>query len=155
MKGFVITIILSVLSWTDCFADGARFLVVNAKDGTQMTFALTDEPKISFAGADLSIISNSRTFTMSIADVLNYSFAEKSSDIVDVVKSGNVKLENGCVVISGLIADSKVSAYILDGRLIKECVADVNGTAFIDLSTLPKGILIFHLGKRDIKVVNN
>lgn len=155
MKGFVITIMLSVLSWTDCFADGARYLVVNAKDGTQMTFALTDEPRVSFAGGELSIVSNSRTFTMSIADVLNYSFAEKSSDIVDIVKSGNVKLEDGCVVFSGLICGSKVSAYMQDGRLIKECAADSNGTAFIDLSTLPKGILIFHSGKTVIKVVNN
>ena len=154
MKGIIIVMLLSVLPCCVCLADGARFWVVNAKDGTKTTFALADEPKISFIGGELSIISNSQTFTMSIADVKNYVFAEEAAGICEIIKSGNVKVENGCVIFSGLTVGSKVSAYMQDGRLIKECAANANGTAFIDLSILPQGIIILHSGKTDIKVVN-
>lgn len=146
--------LLSVLPYGVCHADSARFLVVNAKDGTNMTFALADEPKVSFVGGELSIVSNSQTFTMCIANVKNYTFAEESSGIDEVIKGEKLKYENGCMVFSGLTAGSKVSAYKQDGRLIKECVANANGTAFIDLSILPKGIVILHSSKTEIKIVN-
>lgn len=154
MKRIIIAMLLSVLPYGVCLADGARFLVVNSKDGTKTTFALADEPKISFVDGELSIVSNSKKFAMNIANVKNYAFAEESTGIGKVIKNGNVKVENGCVIFSGMTAGSKVSAYTQDGRLIKECTANANGTAFIDLSILPKGIIILHSGKTDIKVVN-
>ena len=154
MKRIIIAMLLSVLPYGVCLADGARFLVVNSKDGTKTTFALADEPKISFVDGELSIVSNSKKFAMNIANVRNYTFAEESTGIGKVIKNGNVKVENGCVIFSGMTAGSKVSAYTQDGRLIKECTANANGTAFIDLSILPKGIVILHSSKTNIKVLN-
>jgi hypothetical protein len=154
MKEFIIAMLLSVLPCGVCFADGARFLVVNSKDGTKTTFALADKPKVSFVDGELSIVSNSKKFAMNIADVKNYTFEEESTGIGKVIKNGNTKFENGYVVFSGLTVGSKVSAYTQEGRLIKECTANENGTAFIDLSILPKGIIILHSGKTGIKVVN-
>ena len=154
MKGIIIATLLSILPCGVCFADGAHFLVVNSKDGTKTTFALADKPKVSFVDGELSIVSNSKKFAMNIADVKNYTFEEESTGIGKVIKNGNAKVENGCVIFSGMTAGSKVSAYTQDGRLIKECTANANGTAFIDLSTLPKGIIILHSSKTDIKVVN-
>ena len=154
MKEFIIAMLLSVLPCGVCFADGARFLVVNSKDGTKTTFALADKPKVSFVDGELSIVSNSQTFTTNIANVKDYTFAEESTGIGKVIKNGNLKFENGYVVFSGLTVGSKVSAYMQEGRLIKECTANENGTAFIDLSILPKGIIILHSGKTGIKVVN-
>ena len=127
---------------------------MNSKDGTKTTFALADEPKISFVDGELSIVSNSKKFAMNIANVKNYTFAEESTGIGKVIKNGNVKVENGCVIFSGMTAGCKVSAYMQDGRLITEYTANTNGTAFIDLSILPQGIIILHSGKTDIKVVN-
>lgn len=154
MKGIIIAMLLSVLPYGICFADGARFLVVNSKDGTKTIFALADEPKVSFVDGELSIVSNSKKFAMNIADVKNYAFAEGSTGIGEVIKNGNVKVENGCVIFGGMTAGCRVSAYMQDGRLIKECTANANGTAFIDLSILPKGIVILHSSKTNIKVLN-
>ncbi|SNU02998.1 hypothetical protein SAMN06298211_101181 [Prevotellaceae bacterium MN60] len=154
MKGIIIAILLFVLPCGICHANGARFLIVNAKDGTKTTFALAEEPKVSLKSGELSIASNSRTFIIRIADVKNYAFAEESSGIGEIIKSVNVKVENGCVIFSNLMVDSKVSIYIQDGKLLKEVLANTDGTAFIDLSTLPKGILILHSDKMNIKVVS-
>lgn len=120
LKHFIIATMLATLSWTECLADGVRFLVVNGKDGSKTTFALSDNPKVSCKSGELTVIAGSRTFILGLADVQNYLFEEESTGIENVMKDGSVKMENGCVVFSGLNAGSAVSVYLQDGRLIKK-----------------------------------
>ena len=145
---------LAALPWAECLADGVRFLVVNGKDGTKTTFALSDNPKVSCKSGELTVTAGSRTFTLGLADVQNYLFAEESTGIEKVIKDGSVKMENGCVVFSGLNAGSIVSVYQQDGRLIKDSKADAGGNAIVELSGMPKGVLIIHSNKTDIKIIN-
>lgn len=153
-RHFIIATMLAALPWAECLADGVRFLVVNGRDGTKMTFALADNPKVSCKSGELTVIAGSRTFTLGLADVQNYQFAEESTGIENVIKDGSVKMENGCVVFCGLNAGSTVSVYLQDSRLIKESKTDADGNAIVDLSNLPKGILIIHSNKTDIKIIN-
>ena len=153
-KHFIIATMLAALPWAECLADGVRFLVVNGKDGTKTTFALADNPKVSCKSGELTIIAGSRTFTLGLADVQNYLFAEEPTGIENIIKDGSVKMENGCVVFRGLNAGSTVSVYLQDGRLIKESKTDADGNAIVDLSNLPKGVLIIHSNKTDIKIIN-
>ena len=153
-KRFVIAMMLAVFPFLGTFADSVRFLVVNAKDGTKTTFWLAEEPKISFSNGELKIVSSSRTFSLSLADIQNYAFEEESTGIADVLKEGSIKLENGFVVFNGLATGSKVAVYMQDGKLFKEVKADSNGFAIIGLSGLPKGILILKSNKTSIKVIN-
>ena len=138
----------------ECLAGGVQFLVVNGKDGTKTTFALADNPKVSCKSGELTVTAGSRTFTLGLADVQNYQFAEESTGIENVIKAGNVKMENGCVVFNGLSAGSAVSVYLQDGRLIRESKADAGGNAIVELSDIPKGVLIIHSNKTDIKIIN-
>ena len=151
---FIIATMLAALPWAECLADGVRFLVVNGKDGTKTTFALSDNPKVSCKSGELTVTAGSRTFTLGLADVQNYLFAEESTGIEKVIKDGSVKMENGCVVFSGLNAGSIVSVYQQDGRLIKDSKADAGGNAIVELSGMPKGVLIIHSNKTDIKIIN-
>ena len=146
---------LAALTSTECLADEVRFLVVNGKDGTNTTFALSDNPKVSCKSGELTVTAGSRTFTLGLADVQNYQFAAESTGIENVIKDdGSVKMENGCVVFSGLNAGSTVSVYQQDGRLIKDSKADADGNAIVELSGMPKGVLIIHSNKTDIKIIN-
>lgn len=153
-KHFIIATILAALPLAECLADGVRFLVVNGRDGTKMTFALADNPKVSCKSGELTVIAGSRTFTLGLADVQNYQFAAESTGIENVIKDGSVKMENGCVVFSGLNAGSLVSVYLQDGRLLRDCKADGSGNAVVELSNMPKGVLIIHSNKTDIKIIN-
>jgi hypothetical protein len=128
--------------------------VVNAKDGTKTTFAMADEPKVLCKAGELTIVSKSTTFSLNLADVKNYVFSEESTGIVETMKDGGFKLENGYVILNGLSAGGAVSAYMQDGRLVKECKADANGSAVIDLLGLPKGVIILHSNRTSIKIIN-
>ena len=154
LKKIFMVMLLSALPIMETMADGVRFLIVNAKDWTKTTFGLAEEPKISFSNGELNIVSSSQSFSISLADIQNYSFAEESTGIAEVIKDGSVKLENGFVVFNILAAGSKVVAFMQDGKLVKESKADSNGTAIFDLSGLPKGILILQSNKTNVKILN-
>lgn len=153
-RHFIIAMMLVALPFNKALADGVRYLVVNAKDGTMTTFALADEPKVTCKAGKLEIVRRSTTFSLSLADVKSYAFSEEMTGIITVEKEGNVQLESGKVIFSVLPAGSLISAYLHDGRLVKECKADANGTAVVDLSELPNGIVILHSNKMDIKIIN-
>ena len=102
----------------------------------------------------MTIVSKSTTFSLSLDDVRNYVFSEVATSITEAMKNSGVKQENGCVVLNGLSAGSVVSAYMQDGRLAKECKADANGKAVVNMTDLPKGIVILHSNKTDIKIIN-
>lgn len=135
-------------------ASNVRFLIVYGKDGTYTSFALAEEPKVTFTGGELCIESSSSTFSMSLADVQNYTFSVESTGISEAIKEGNVKLENGFVVFSGFAEGSRVTVNTLEGKLVSERKTDSEGSAVLDLSGLPKGILLIHSNKTSIKVIN-
>jgi len=153
-KLIFIALMLAALPLCEVLADGVRYLVVNAEDGTMTSFALADEPKVSSNDGKLKIVSKSTTFSLSLAEVRNYAFSENLTGIAVVEKDGNLRMENDHVVFNGLPSGSMVSAYMQDGRLAKDFKADANGTAVVDLSDLPKGIVILHSNKTDIKIIN-
>lgn len=153
-RHFFIVLMLAVFPFCEALADGVRFLVVNAKDGTKTSFALADEPKVSCKAGNLEIVSKGTTFSMNLANVSNYVFSEASTGITEVEKGRNVKMGNGSVVFDGLQAGNLVSAYTQDGRLVKDFKADANGTAMVNLSSLPKGIVILHSNNTDLKIIN-
>ncbi len=136
------------------FADGVRFLTVNAKDGTKTEFALADEPKLTFSDGELKIVASSRTFYIRLADLQNYAFSKESTGIAELLKDDKVTLENGFVVLSCLSAGSKVVIYMQDGKMVMEHKTDDKGMAVVDLSVLPKGVLILQSNKRSIKIIN-
>lgn len=154
MKRLFIALMLSLIPFVGTLADGVRFLVVNAKDGTKTTFALADEPKLTLSNGELKIVSSNRTFLINFAEIQNYAFLEESTGIEEVITDGNVKLENGFVVFKGLAGGSVISVYMQNGMLVKESKAGLNGLGVIDLSGLPKGILILQSNKTNIKVIN-
>lgn len=153
-RHFIIATLLAALPFCEALADGVRFLVVNAKDGTKTTFSLADEPKVSCKSGKLEIVSKGTLFSLSLADVSSYAFSKESTGIIEVEKEGNVKMRNGSVVFNGLPAGSFVSAFMQDGRLVKDFKANANGTTVVELSDLPKGIVILHSNKKDIKIIN-
>jgi hypothetical protein len=153
-RHFIIAMMLVSFPFCEALADGVHFLVVSAKDGTKTTFALADEPRVSCKDGKLEIVNKGTTFSLNLADVRNYAFLENSTGIVEVEKERNLRMENGSVVFHDLPSGSMVSAYMQDGRQVKECKADANGTAVVDLSSLPKGIVILHSNKTDIKIIN-
>lgn len=134
--------------------DGYHFFVVKAKDGTSTTFALSDEPKITNNNGELTIQGSNSTFKIRLSVVQSFKFLKQTTGIYSIIKDEDVRVINDCVVFDSLPTGSKVSVYMADGTLIKNFVADGNDSLVIGLSELPKGILVLHSARTNIKVIN-
>lgn len=154
VRGLVLVFMMTVMSFTDCLADGVRFLVVNGKNGAKATFALADEPIVKCKDGTLTVDSDKQHFTLNLADVQNYLFSSDGTAIRDVVKEGNVTMEDGYIFFKGLKAGTRIGIYLQDGRMAKESKTDDEGSISICLSELPKGILLLHAGEMNIKIIN-
>lgn len=153
-KRTIIALVLAVLPIVGCQADKARFLVINGKDETKTIFALADNPKILCKSGELIVVAGDRTFKLSLADVQNYQFSCEATGIAGVMENCIIKQEDGSLAFSGLRAGCAVFVCLQDGRLLKECKADDGGNASVELSSLPKGVLIIRYNKSGIKIVN-
>ena len=154
LKRIIFILALAAMPFVGCIADGVKILIVNSKDGTQTSFALADEPMVSCENGELAIVSGNRSFALNLADGKNYLFALEPTGINAVQMDGKIQLENGFIVFSGLEAGSIVTVYTQDGILVRENKADVNGLAVVDMTGLPKGILILKSNKKNIKIIN-
>ena len=47
-----------------------------------------------------------------------------------------------------------IAICLQDGQLVKECVADDNGNAIVNLGDMPKGIIILQSNIENIKIIN-
>lgn len=150
----IIVCFLLCLACKPTMADNAQFLTINGKSNTKVTFALSDEPKISFEDGAMHIVSNLMAFSLSLSEITNYTFSEDPSDIAEITADNNFKLANGCILFNGLDAGSKIYTYLQDGRLLNECTADNNGSAVVDLKSMPKGLIILRSNKMSIKISN-
>lgn len=134
--------------------NNVHYLIVNAKDGSKTTFALSNAPVVSCKDGVLSIASNSNLFTLNLDNIHNFTFEQEATAIAEVVCKGKVKLEKDHVLFGSLVPGCKVLAYLQDGQLVKECVADDNGNAIVNLGDMPKGIIILQSNIENIKIIN-
>lgn len=152
---FLLFLLASVV--TGIYADNdADALVINHKGGTQTVFAFAQKPIITFRGEALVINSNDKAeFTISMADVQNYTFVASSTGVDEVKVAGNTHIiKNGHVVFKGMKAGQTVSIYSIDGKLLNSVKADGEGIADIELNTLSKGISIVKCAQTQIKINN-
>lgn len=154
MLKHIIIYFLLCLACLPIMADSAQFLTINGKSNTRVTFALSDEPKISFKDGAMHIVSKLMVFSLNLSEIINYTFSKDPSSIDEISADNDFKLVNGCILFNGLVAGSKIYTYLQDGRLLNECTADNNGNANVDLKSLPKGIVILRSNKMSIKISN-
>lgn len=120
----------------------------------QASFALADLPKVLLKEGILTITCGSRTYSLNLAEVMNYKFSEDATGLDEIIKNNNNIQSDGIVIFSKLKANDKVSVFLTDGRHVEDIIATSDGVAIIKLSDLPKGVLILHSNKTDIKIIN-
>ena len=152
----ILTVMLTAF-FSTAFADNeADALIVTQKNGTQTVFAFEKKPVISFLSETMTITAiGSTSFSLPLADVKNYTFGNMATGI-DNVAGDNVQaiIQNGVVKFQKLSAGQSVNVFSIDGKMVRSVKVDSNGSADLDLSTLPKGILVVKSPTTQIKFNN-
>lgn len=152
LRGFLLTLVLFVVGIK---ADGAmQYLIVSLNDGTQASFALSDDPIVGVADNTLTVETSAQRISVSFSDLKCYSFSECTSS-VDAIASdkSSHSIEGDYIYFSGLKQGDKVSAYSISGQLMQSTVADTQGNATIEMLQFPTGVYVITYSSTSFKII--
>lgn len=117
-------------------------LNVNLKDGTKVSYAFADKPKITFTEGKLIVTTTRTSAEFPLSGIRKYTFREtESTTKIDEMKASNLQSEY-------------LSVYDNNGKLLmKTRVSD--GNASLSLGTLPQGIYIVREGSKSYKIIKH
>ena len=134
-----------LLAWPiGVLADNLNTLVVKMKNGAETAFFLKDKPNVTFEGTNLKVVSEKTTTTFALADVLRFTYVKRDPSGIDeqIVDPTEISYEDGVLVISQIKAGASVGVYALDGKLVRQLIAQRSGTYRLSLSELPTGLYL-------------
>ncbi len=153
MKKPILMCLLATLCVMPTF--GGVSLVVILTSSEEVTFALSENPSITFSGGNM-IVNESPSYTYSIADVSKYTFKESTpTDVNDanVTSSGVTFSRLGDVfTIEGLPSGVEAYAYGAFGGVVDRTKSDADGVATLNLSAAGAGVYVLSAGGSSIKV---
>jgi hypothetical protein len=152
--------LLPAMSRADDATVTVQYLVVTQNDGSVTKFALTDVPVVSFDGYSIVVTAAGEVLKFDLIGVTNYAFSEKdvTTGITNTTVDGSdvtkPSFKTGSAGFSGLKSSSTILVYTISGNPVTAVKADVEGSATVDLSQLPKGIYIIKTPGKSYKIVN-
>lgn len=134
-----------------------QYLVIQQDDGTESRFALKEYPEITFNGDALVVESAERNLEIAIVDVLSYSFEtvqESLPTAIEAVRQDAPAISFAGAEFRGLASGAAVTAWSLNGQMLTTIKATADGIAKLDLTSLPKGVIILRTPGKTIKIIN-
>ena len=124
-------------------------VVVNMTNGTKTVFLLADEPVITYSGNNLILTTASKEVSVPVTSITNVTL----ENLTVPTKIESAITADG-ILFRELPAGSDVRVFTVDGKSVCKLTADSSGSVALDLSRLPKGVLIIQTPGGTIKVNN-
>lgn len=130
-------------------------LVVWAKDGTKVAYALAEKPKVTFTETDLIITAKGVEVSYSLENMLRFTY--ESNDESSIINLKNeespFKLTGESLLFPALKANSTVSLYSLNGTLVFYKTVKAAGEYSFPLSGLNAGGYVVTVNSLTYKIV--
>lgn len=119
-----------------------QYLTVNRVDGSQVSFALADDPVVTNSATELTVSSSSTTITVPFTELKNYVFSTQTTSLKPTAVQPTHRVVEGSIYFSGLQPGQGIAVFTLDGRQVSRNAADDQGNALVDISQLGSGVYI-------------
>ena len=123
-------------------------VVVHQTNGSKTMFMLADAPVVTHSGNTLVLRTATKEASMPVEGIENVTF----EDVPTLIDESAITSDG--ILFRQLTAGSEVRVYTVDGKTVSTLTADGNGVIALDLSALPKGVLIIRTPETTIKVNN-
>ena len=137
-------------------AESLNALNVIMTDGSQATFYLDQKPQVLFQGGYLVIKTKTSDswFYMSGIQRFTYDLYEEDEDGINVPDGdpSGFNYKDGVILMSKLKKNAAVGIYTPDGKKLRQCAVNNDGTCRLSLSTLPKGVYLIKAGNVTYKI---
>ena len=137
-----VVLLLGALFISLC-ADAQSALVVHQKTGEKVYYAMSEKPYFVYSDKGVTIKTKKASVEYSFSKIAKLTFDDMANGIdVVSVADANVNIGEESIVITGLSAKESVCVYGVNGSLVNAFKADANGTAILEASALPSGMLV-------------
>ena len=130
-------------------------LVVWAKDGSYVAYALAEEPKVTFTDTDLVITANSVEVSYSLVNMARFTYETNENAAVKNIKTDEIlfKLDSESLLFPALSANSTVQLCTLNGTLVFKKTIQSFGAYSFPLTYLNAGVYMVTVNGITYKIV--
>lgn len=130
-------------------------LVVWAKDGMKVAYALAEKPKVTFTETDLVITAKGIEVNYSLENMARFTYESNDETAITNLQTDEspFKLTGESLLFPALKANSTVSVYSLNGTLVFKKTICQNGEYFFPLSKLNAGVYMVNVNGLTYKIV--
>ena len=155
MKQKLLLVLLSCFCLSAMADEPKTQLVVWAKDGTQVAYALAEKPKVTFTETDLVITANGVEVNYTLENMARFTYEDNSATGITNLQTdeSSFKLNGESLLFPALKANSTVSLYTLNGTLVFKKTVRQNGEYAFPLSNLNAGIYMVNVNGLTYKIV--
>ena len=155
MRRRLLTILLLLPCMSVLADEPTTHLVVWAKDGTSVVYALNDLPQITFSDTDLVIKANGVEVNYALDKMARFTYEAKNSSAIRNLQTDEVcfKLDGESLLFPSLKANSTVSLYTLGGTQVFKKIIQEPGEYSFPLSSLNTGIYMVNVNGLTYKIV--
>ena len=155
MKQKLLLVLLSCFSLSAMADEPKTQLVVWAKDGTQVAYALAEKPKVTFTETDLVITANGVEVNYTLENMARFTYEDNTSTGITNLQTdeSTFKLDGESLLFPALKANSTVSVYSLNGTLVFKKNVCQNGEYAFPLSNLNAGVYMVNVNGLTYKIV--
>ena len=155
MKKIFLLLLLPLFSMMAVADEAINSLVVWAKDGTKVAYALADKPKVTFTGTDLVITSNGIEVNYALENMVRFTYEDFSQTGITNLKNGEIsfKLNGEALLFPSLKANSTVSVYSANGTLVFKKTVSKDGEYSFPISNLKAGVYMVNVNGLTYKIV--
>lgn len=155
MKTTLMALLLPFFCLTAMADEPKTQLVVWAKDGTKVAYALAEKPKVTFTETDLVITAKGVEVNYSLENMARFTYESSENSAIRNLKTDEVsfKLDGESLLFPSLSANSKVSLHSLNGTLVFSKTVRTAGEYSFPLSGLNTGIYMVTVNGLTYKIV--
>lgn len=155
MKAKLLAMLLSFTCLSAMANEPKTQLVVWAKDGTQVAYALAEKPKVTFTETDLVIKTDVVEVNYSLENMARFTYENDETVSITNLQTGksSFKLDGESLLFPALKANSAVSLYSLNGTLVFNKTVGTAGEYSFPLSGLNAGVYVVTVNGLTYKIV--
>ena len=135
--------------------DNPTSLVVWAKDGTKVAYALAEKPKITFTETDLIIIAKGVEVSYALGNMARFTYESNDETSIVNLQSNEptFELSGESLLFPVLKVNSTVSIYTPNGTLVFKKTVRLDGEYAFPLSNLNAGVYMVNVNGLTYKIV--
>lgn len=155
MKKLFLLMLLPLYGMVAVADETINSLVVWAKDGTKVAYALADKPKVTFTETEMVITSNGIEVNYALENMVRFTYENSSITGITDLKNGETffKLNGEALLFPSLKANSTMSVYSANGTLIFKQTVRKDGEYSFPISNLNTGVYMVNVNGITYKIL--